>query len=190
MTCLGLGARGSHLIPAAAAVPWHLTVARPRLHRQSSDVFQLLLKFPLFKNLRGRLNVPKSTSYGSQADLCTAAAPEAAVTGPVGVGCTLALTVAQARCVSDSELCYCSHLAGHPAGKDLASLLLAEAGSREVALLDEGDNVDDNLMLVENSVNNYGYKRGQVSFAANLDDNDDETACLENSTVRSYVSLL
>lgn len=150
--------------------------------RNGGKVFKLLLQLSLFEDLRRRLDVAQCAPHRGQAYLCTAAAPIAAVAGAVGVSRGLAVAGAHARGVSDRELRYRSHLSGHPAGQDFASLLLAEAGPGKITPLNKGYNVNDYLVLVQDGVDDHGYKRGQVGLAPNFDDYDDQTASLEDST--------
>lgn len=76
-----------------------------------------------------------------------------------------------------------AHLARDPGGEDLAALLFAEARAREVAAVDEGDNVDYDLMFIKDGVDNYGDDGGEVGLAANFDEDDYEAAGLEDSAV-------
>jgi hypothetical protein len=50
--------------------------------------------------------------------------------------------------IPDTELCDSPHFACNPGSENLSALFLAEAGAREVAFTDEGDDVDDQLVLV------------------------------------------
>jgi len=85
--------------------------------------------------------------------------------------------------ILDGELGDGAQLTGDPAGEDLAALFLAETAAREVASADEGDDVDDDLVLVEDGVDDDGDERGEVGFAGYLDQDDDQAACLEDRAV-------
>lgn len=107
-------AGGRHLV----ATVMHMAVIGPHIFWwQSGEMLKLLLQLSLLKNLRCRLDVAKRASHRGQAYLRAAAAPEAAITGTVAVGCGLTIARTQAgRRVSDGELCYRPHLSGYPAG--------------------------------------------------------------------------
>ena len=47
-------------------------------------------------------------------------------------------------------------------------MLLAEAGAGEVTSVDKGDDVDDDLVLVEDGVDDDGDEGCEVGFAPNL----------------------
>jgi hypothetical protein len=59
--------------------------------------------------------------------------------------------------VFDGELGDGAHLAADPPSEDLATLFLTQTAAREVALVDEGDNIDYDLMLVEDGVDDDWY---------------------------------
>ena len=88
--------------------------------------------------------------------------------------------------VLDGELGDGAQLAADPPGEDLTTLFLVEPAAREVALVDERDDVDDDLVLVEDGVDNDGDERREVRLARDLDEDDDETAGLEDSA-RNHV---
>jgi hypothetical protein len=69
-------------------------------------------------------------------------------------------------------------------------LFLAEARTWEVTSVYEGDDVDDDLMLVEDSVNYYGDDRGEVGFAAYFDEDYNQATCLEYGAVDMLVGSL
>jgi hypothetical protein len=74
-----------------------------------------------------------------------------------------------------------THLARHPAGQDFPALLFAEARAVEVAFDDEGDNVDDELVFVENGVDDDGDHGREEVAAEDFDHDHDEAAGLEDS---------
>lgn len=74
-----------------------------------------------------------------------------------------------------------AHFPCNPAGEDLAALFLAKAGAGEVTFGDEGDDVDDDLVLVEDGVDDDGDDGGEIGFADDFDEDDDEAAGLEDS---------
>lgn len=86
--------------------------------------------------------------------------------------------------VLDGELGHSAHFAADPAGEDLAALFLAEAAAREVAAVDKGDDVDDDLVLVEDGVDDDGDDGGEVGLAGDFDEDDNEAAGLEDSAER------
>lgn len=69
-------------------------------------------------------------------------------------------------------------------------MLLAQSRAGKVSSLHEGDNVHDNLVLIQNGVDDNGHERGKVGFAANLDDDDDQTTSLENGTIKGISACL
>lgn len=71
--------------------------------------------------------------------------------------------------VADAKLRDRVHLSRHPAGKDLAALLLAKTGPGEVALGDEGDDVNDDLMFVEDGIDDDGDDGGKVGLSHDFD---------------------
>lgn len=73
-----------------------------------------------------------------------------------------------------------AHFPCNPAGEDLAALFLAKAGAGEVTFGDEGDDIDDGLVLVEDGVDDDGDDGGEIGFADDFDQDDDETAGLED----------
>lgn len=85
--------------------------------------------------------------------------------------------------VADAVLRNRSHLSRHPTGQDLPSLLLAQTRTVKVSFVYKSDNVDDKLVFVENGVDNDGDHGGEEISAKDLDDNDDQAACLEDGTV-------
>lgn len=182
---------GRHFVATVTMIVVASAISSPHvLLWERSDVLQLLLQFPLLENLRCRLDIPQRAADRSQADLGTTAAPEAAVTGALNIRGRFAIAGSHTgRCVSDGKLCYSPHLARHPPSQNLSSLLLAEARAREITPLDEGNNVDNNLVLVKDGVDDHGHKRGQISFAADFDDDDDQTTGLENSAATTMLVL-
>jgi hypothetical protein len=54
--------------------------------------------------------------------------------------------------IPDAKLRNCAHLSSDPRAKNLTSLLLSEPGSWEITLRDEGNNIHDDLMLVQYGV--------------------------------------
>ena len=76
-------------------------------------------------------------------------------------------------CIADAKLRYRSQFSGDPAGKNLAALLLAEARAGEIAFRDECNNVNDDLMLVEYSVDNDGDDGGKICFPSDFDEDND-----------------
>ena len=86
-------------------------------------------------------------------------------------------------------MCYRSQFPGDPAGKDLAALLLAEARAGEVAFRDERNNVNDDLMLVQYSVDDDGDDGGKIGFSNNFDEDDDKAACLEDRATKQMLAL-
>ncbi len=61
-----------------------------------------------------------------------------------------------------------AHLARDPTGQDLAALLLAEPAAREVAPVHERHDIDDDLVLVEDSVDDHGNYGCEVRLAGDL----------------------
>ena len=84
--------------------------------------------------------------------------------------------------VTDAKLGDSAQLAGHPGGEDFATLLLAKAGSGEIAFGDEGDNVEDDLVSVEDGIDDDGDDGGEVGFSEDFDKDDNETTGLEDGT--------
>ena len=91
-----------------------------------------------------------------------------------------------AICIADAKLRYRSQFSGDPAGKNLAALLLAEARAGEIAFGDECNNVNDDLMLVEYSVDYDWNDGGKICFPSDFDEDNDQATCLENCTRGKY----
>lgn len=89
-----------------------------------------------------------------------------------------------AFCVTNAKLGHGTHLSRYPRTENLTPLFFAEAGAWEVAFIYEGDDVDYYLVFVEDSVYNDWYQRGQVSLTCHLDQNNNQSAGLENSTIK------
>lgn len=58
----------------------------------------------------------------------------------------------------------------------------------EVTFYDEGDDVDDELVFVQDGVDDDGHHGGEEVAAEDFDDYDDEAAGLEDGAVVSHVS--
>lgn len=61
-------------------------------------------------------------------------------------------------------------------------MFLAKAGSGEVALVDKGYDVDNDLMLVENGVDDDWDDGTEIRLAGNFGEYDNETTGLEDGT--------
>lgn len=102
----------------------------------------------------------------------------------VGVICTrVATNDAVGIHVSNGELCEGTHLTGDPTSQNLAALLLAETRPREVALVNEGDDIDNDLMLVQDRVDNDWHHGTEVCLSCDLGQQNDETSSLEDGAV-------
>jgi hypothetical protein len=76
-----------------------------------------------------------------------------------------------------------SHLSCHPGGKDFAALLFTQSTSWEIALRNECDDVDNEVVAVENGVDDDWHYGGQEVLAIHLHQHNRQTARLENSAV-------
>lgn len=85
--------------------------------------------------------------------------------------------------IANAVLSNRSHLACNPTCENLAALFLAQAGAVEVTFDDEGDDIDDELVLVEDGVDNDRDHGGEKVAAENLNHNNDEATSLENCAV-------
>jgi hypothetical protein len=84
-------------------------------------------------------------------------------------------------------LCHGAHFTGHPGGEDFPTLLFAEARAWEVALLDKGDNVDNDLVVIQDRIDDDGNDGGEIGFASNFHEDHDKATGLEDSA-EVYVS--
>jgi len=82
--------------------------------------------------------------------------------------------------IFDGKLGHRPHLAANPAGKDLAALLLVEPTTWEVAFVDKGYDVNNNLVLVENRVDDDWHDGRKVCFAGYLHEDDNKPTGLED----------
>lgn len=57
-----------------------------------------------------------------------------------------------------------------------------QAGAGEIAFGNKGNNVDDKLVFVEHGIDNDRDDGGEVGFSADFDEDDYETAGLEDGT--------
>jgi hypothetical protein len=82
--------------------------------------------------------------------------------------------------VPNSKLRYRSHFARYPAREYFSTLLLPQAGAREVAFGNEGYDVNNDLMLIKDSIDNDRNNRGEVGFPHHFNKNDHKAAGLED----------
>lgn len=85
--------------------------------------------------------------------------------------------------VADRELGFRLQAALDPLGQHCAALLLPKSRAGEVALVDERDDVNDNLVLVKDGIHYYRDETRKVRGAGDLDYDDEETACLEDGAI-------
>ena len=67
--------------------------------------------------------------------------------------------------IPNGELSHCAHLACHPPCENLATLLLSKTRPREVTLVDKGNNIDNDLVFVQDSIDDDRNNRGEVRLA-------------------------
>lgn len=89
--------------------------------------------------------------------------------------------------VSNAVLSDGAHFTCHPAREDLAALLFAKARAVEVAFDDEGDNIDDKLVFVQDRVHDDGDHGSEEVAAENFDNDDNKAAGLEDSAAWALV---
>lgn len=87
--------------------------------------------------------------------------------------------------IADAELRDRPHLPANPGSEDFTALLLTQSRAREVSKSNESNNVKNELVFVEDSVDNHGDKRGEESTRANLGDKHQQGASLEDGTEKS-----
>ena len=84
--------------------------------------------------------------------------------------------------VTDTKLGDCSQLSGHPRCQHFAALLFSQTRTGEVSLRDKCYNVDDHLVLIENSIDNDRDERCQVGLSRYFNHDNHQAAGLEHST--------
>lgn len=89
--------------------------------------------------------------------------------------------------ISDPELGNRPHFPRDPASEDLAALFFVQAGAGEIAFGDKGNNVDDKLVFVEHGIDDDRDDGGEIGFSAYFDQDDYETASLEDGTEEKWL---
>lgn len=138
-----------------------------------------MLEFLMFRDLRSLLDIPHTgRARGRISSASDTDHGDSGLVHPVNNTSSFRRVH-----ITDGELSQGAKLSTDPATQDLAALLLSETRFREVSLVDESYDIDNDLVFIEDSVDNDWDERCQVGLAADLDEDHNQATSLEDGTI-------